>query len=60
MEWIDALYGETVGLDSAPLIYFIERHPLRAAELAGLNSGVSALERLLGRDAAYCAPATPI
>ena len=27
MEWIDALRGATVGLDTAPLIYFIERHP---------------------------------
>jgi len=29
----DVLRGETVGLDSAPLIYFIERHPLRIAKL---------------------------
>lgn len=27
MEWIRKLRGEIVGLDSAPLIYFIERHP---------------------------------
>lgn len=33
MEWIDALRGEIIGLDSAPLIYFIEKHPLRAAKL---------------------------
>ena len=33
MEWIDALRGETVGLDTAPLIYFIEQHPVRAAKL---------------------------
>jgi predicted nucleic acid-binding protein len=25
MEWIERLYGTTVGLDTAPLIYFIER-----------------------------------
>ena len=25
MEWLDDLQGETVGLDTAPLIYFIER-----------------------------------
>lgn len=33
MEWIDALRGEIVGLDTAPLIYFIERHPSHAAKL---------------------------
>ena len=27
MEWIDALRGATVGLDTAPLIYFIEENP---------------------------------
>ncbi|MGV8074945.1 MAG: type II toxin-antitoxin system VapC family toxin [Syntrophobacteraceae bacterium] len=27
MEWINALKGKTVGLDTAPLIYFIEEHP---------------------------------
>ena len=27
MEWIDGLHGELVGLDTAPLIYFIEEHP---------------------------------
>lgn len=27
MEWIDALHGKTVGLDTAPLIYFIEENP---------------------------------
>ncbi|VEN75016.1 Twitching motility protein PilT (fragment) [Candidatus Desulfarcum epimagneticum] len=27
MEWIDALQGKTVGLDTAPLIYFIEENP---------------------------------
>jgi predicted nucleic acid-binding protein len=26
MEWITKLHGTIVGLDSAPLIYFIERH----------------------------------
>jgi predicted nucleic acid-binding protein len=25
--WIDALKGKVVGLDTAPLIYFIEQHP---------------------------------
>ena len=28
MEWIRKLYGTTVGVDSAPLIYFIEKHPV--------------------------------
>ena len=27
MEWLTALNGTIVGLDTAPLIYFIERHP---------------------------------
>ena len=27
MEWIDVLQGKTVGLDTAPLIYFIEEDP---------------------------------
>ena len=27
MEWVEALGGRTVGLDTAPLIYFIEEHP---------------------------------
>lgn len=33
MEWLNALCGQTVGLDTAPLIYFIEKHPERAAKL---------------------------
>ena len=27
MEWVDALRGTVVAVDSAPLIYFIEEHP---------------------------------
>ena len=27
MEWINSLRGKIVGLDTAPLIYFIEEHP---------------------------------
>ncbi|RLB77603.1 MAG: PIN domain nuclease [Deltaproteobacteria bacterium] len=27
MEWITDLYGKTIGLDTAPLIYFIEENP---------------------------------
>jgi predicted nucleic acid-binding protein len=26
MEWLSSLSGQTVGLDTAPLIYFIEKH----------------------------------
>jgi predicted nucleic acid-binding protein len=28
MEWIRKLHGTIVGLDTAPLIYFIEKHPV--------------------------------
>lgn len=28
MGWVDELHGQVVGLDSAPLIYFIEDHPV--------------------------------
>lgn len=27
MAWIDSLRGKTVGLDTTPIIYFIEKHP---------------------------------
>jgi len=27
MEWVSKLHGATVALDTAPLIYFLERHP---------------------------------
>jgi hypothetical protein len=27
MEWLTKLYGTVVGLDTAPLIYFVEEHP---------------------------------
>jgi len=27
VEWINDLQGKTVGLDTAPLIYFIEENP---------------------------------
>jgi predicted nucleic acid-binding protein len=27
MEWVKGLFGQTVGLDTAPLIYFIEQRP---------------------------------
>jgi predicted nucleic acid-binding protein len=28
MEWLSSLRGKIVGVDTAPIIYFIERHPL--------------------------------
>jgi len=31
--WVDALRGKTVGLDTAPLIYFIEQSPVRIEKL---------------------------
>ncbi|HEY3823671.1 MAG TPA: PIN domain-containing protein [Bryobacteraceae bacterium] len=33
MEWVDALRGSIVGLDTAPLIYFIEENPLYLSPL---------------------------
>lgn len=27
MGWLTAFYGTIVGLDTAPLIYFVEEHP---------------------------------
>ena len=27
MDWIESLRGSTVGLDTRPLIYYIEEHP---------------------------------
>jgi predicted nucleic acid-binding protein len=34
MGWVDDLRGKTVGLDTAPLIYYIEDHPTYAPLLA--------------------------
>ena len=28
MEWLEALRGQVVGLDTAPIIYFAEEHPI--------------------------------
>ena len=42
MEWIDALRGSTVGLDTGPLIYYIEEHP---AFLARIKPFFEAAER---------------
>ena len=42
MEWIEALPGSTVGLDTGPLIYYIEEHP---AFLAKIKPFFEAAER---------------
>lgn len=42
MEWIEALRGSTVGLDTGPLIYYIEEHP---AFLAKIKPFFEAAER---------------
>lgn len=34
MGWVEDFHGKTVGLDTAPLIYYIEDHPIYAALLA--------------------------
>jgi|SRR5579859_5029823 len=43
MEWLKRLSGQIVGLDTAPLIYFIERHslfyPLVEAFFAAVEGG---------------------
>jgi hypothetical protein len=53
VEWIKPLLGHTVGLDTAPLIYFIEKHP----QYSGMEEVISAprspwqnpyVERLIG------------
>ena len=33
VEWIDSLRGSTVGLDTGPLIYYIEEHPVFLARI---------------------------
>jgi predicted nucleic acid-binding protein len=33
VEWIEALRGSTVGLDTGPLIYYIEEHPAFLAKI---------------------------
>jgi predicted nucleic acid-binding protein len=42
VEWIDRLRGSTVGLDTGPLIYYIEEHP---AFLARIKPFFEAAER---------------
>ncbi len=40
MEWVDALRGSVVGLDTAPLIYFIEENPLYLPHLRAFFDAV--------------------
>lgn len=59
MEWIDALKGSVVGLDTSPLIYFTETHPsyigvldqiflrLRSGEFNAVTSIITLLEILV-------------
>ena len=59
MGWLDRLKGETVALDTAPLIYFMEEHPrylpvvrpffeaLDRGEMEALTSAVTLLEVLV-------------
>ena len=59
MEWVTNLTGKTVGLDTAPLIYFIEEHPtyieivlsffeaVERGEITVVTSTVSLLEVLV-------------
>jgi predicted nucleic acid-binding protein len=59
MQWIEQLRGETVGLDTAPLIYLIERNPnylemmrfffraLNSGEFRVVTSTVTLLEVLV-------------
>jgi predicted nucleic acid-binding protein len=42
VEWIERLRGSTVGLDTAPVIYYIEEHP---AHLARMRPFFEAAER---------------
>jgi predicted nucleic acid-binding protein len=59
MEWISSLRGKIVGVDTAPIIYFIERHPLyvhmmhsffqevQKGEIAVVTSTMALLETLV-------------
>jgi predicted nucleic acid-binding protein len=59
MEWVEQLRGKIVGLDTAPIIYYIERHPLyidmlrsffqavNNTEFAAVTSVMSLLEVLI-------------
>ena len=41
MEWLRSLSGQSVGLDTAPLIYFIEKHPLYFPVVEGFFNAVA-------------------
>ena len=59
MEWVTNLQGKTIGLDTAPLIYFIEEHPtyletilnlfeaVERGEVTAVTSTVTLLEELV-------------
>lgn len=59
MEWISSLRGKIIGVDTAPIIYFIERHPLyihimhsffqevQKGEIAVVTSTMALLETLV-------------
>jgi predicted nucleic acid-binding protein len=47
MGWVEDLRGKTVGLDTAPLIYYIEDHPTYAALLAPFFEAVRSGETRL-------------
>ena len=59
MEWVTNLTGKTIGLDTAPLIYFIEEHPtyletilhlfeaVERGEVTAVTSTVTLLEVLV-------------
>jgi predicted nucleic acid-binding protein len=59
LEWVTNLKGKTIGLDTAPLIYFIEEHPtyletilnffeaVENGEITAVTSTVSLLEVLV-------------
>ncbi len=40
MEWVERLHDKVVGLDTAPLIYFIEDHPRFAGQLSAFFEAV--------------------
>jgi predicted nucleic acid-binding protein len=41
LEWVERLHNKVVGLDTAPLIYFIEDHSVYAARLAEFFEAVN-------------------
>jgi predicted nucleic acid-binding protein len=42
MGWIEDLHGQTVGVDTAPFIYFVEEHPSYLEPMRGFFSSVGA------------------